>query len=79
MPLGTPFLPDTTSSHANGVMGNLSAAQVNTAFGAGNCRTSSVNFAFHHRGQTITFSKGVPVPVDAALAAALTAAGAPVT
>jgi hypothetical protein len=79
MPLGTPYISDLSSSSTNGVTSALSAAQVNTAFGAGNCRTSSVNFAFHYKGHTITFPKGVPVPVDAALAAALTAAGAPVT
>jgi hypothetical protein len=79
MPLGTPFLPDTTVVMTNGAVSALSAAQVNTAFGAGNCRTSSKNFAFHYKGHTINFPKGVPVPVDAALAAVLTAAGAPVT
>lgn len=79
MPLGTPFLPDLSSVFANGTVGSLSAAQVNAAFGAGNCRTSSRNFAFHYKGHTINFLKGVPVPADAGLAAALTAAGAPVS
>ena len=81
MSLGTPFIPDTTALAAgNGQHQELTAAQVIGKFGAGNVKTSSVDFSFPWRGAHINFRKGVPVPItDPALVAALAAAGAPVS
>lgn len=79
MPLGSPFVNDTVANHANGVVGAYSPAQITAAYGAGNVKTASKNFVFHYRGHSVTFHKGVPVVVDAGLAAALAAASAPVS
>lgn len=79
MPLGTPFIPDTIASASRGVIGNLTPAQVVTTYGAGNVKTASKNFVFHYKGHSISFPKGVPIPVDPGLAAALLAANAPVS
>lgn len=78
MPLGTPYLPETVPVQINGAESSQSVAQMTALFGAGNIRTATKTFSFHYRGHTVQFHKGVPVVVDAGLAAALTAASAPV-
>jgi hypothetical protein len=62
----------------NGVTQELTAAQLSTAYGAGNIKTPSKDFVFPYKGHHIKFTNGKPKVVDAQLAAALTAAGAPV-
>jgi hypothetical protein len=81
MPLGTSLVADTgASAIGNGQHAELSAAQISTKYGAGNVKTSSVDYTFTFKGQHIYFRKGVPVVItDAAMLAALTAAGAPVS
>jgi hypothetical protein len=78
--LGTSLLTDTIP-HAvgNGQMQQLTAAQLSTKYGAGNLRTPSANFTLRFEGQIVHFYKNVPMVVTAALAAALTAASAPVS
>lgn len=79
MPLGTSLIPDNVANASRGVVGNLTAAQVMTTYGAGNVKTASKTFTFHYKGHSVSFPKGVPVVVDAGLAAALLAANAPVS
>lgn len=79
MPLGTPYLSETVPVQIGGAESSQSAAQMTTLFGAGNIKTASKTFAFHYRGHVVHFPKGYPVVVDAGLAAALAAAGAPVS
>lgn len=74
-----PFLPETTTVSINGVHANLSSAQVTTAFGAGNVKTASKSFTIAYNSHQVQFRAGVPMVVDAKLAAALVAAGAPVS
>lgn len=68
----------TVSNMINGSVQQLSPVQLATLYGAGNIRTPSKNFALNFRHHHVVFTSGVPVVVDASLAAALTAAGAPV-
>lgn len=80
MPIGTPFITDTIS-HAvgNGQLQQLTAAQISTKYGAGNVKTPSANFTLRFEGQLLHFYKNVPFVVTTSLAAALTAANAPVS
>lgn len=68
----------TVPNMVNGTLQQLTPAQLATQYGAGNIRTPSKNFALNFRGHHVQFASGVPVVVDAKLAAALTAVGAPV-
>lgn len=78
MPLGTPYVPDTVPYVAGGITQQLTAAQMNTAFGAGNVKTATKTFSIVVGGHTVSFVKGVPRACDAALLAALIAHNCPV-
>src|SRR5579864_2590204 len=83
MSLGSFVIPDTASNTVGSGTGQhqeLTPAQLIAKYGAGNVKTSSVNFAFPWQGSHIHFRKGVPVVItEPALLAALAAAGAPVS
>lgn len=79
MPVGTPYIPDTVADAAGGVTKNLTKAQAVTKFGASFVKEATLPFSITYRGQVISMSKGQFIITDAALNAALTAAGAPVT
>lgn len=63
----------------NGQLQELTPAQVSTKYGSGNIKTPTANFNINYKGMHLVGYKGVPIVCDAALLAALTAAGAPVT
>ncbi|KAF1003123.1 MAG: hypothetical protein GAK28_04924 [Luteibacter sp.] len=79
MPLGTPYIPD-TSPHAvgNGQIQNLTASQVSTKYGSGNVRTPTRHFTLQFRGALMQFTANVPFVVTPDLASALVSANAPV-
>lgn len=77
--LGTTLLNDSIAvALGNGQISQLTPAQLTTKYGSGNIKTPSTNFTLRFEGQIVHFYKGVPMVVTAALAAALTAANAPV-
>lgn len=69
-----------TIPHAagNGQLQELTAAQISTKYGSGNIKTPTANFSINYKGQHLVGYKNIPIVCDAALIAALTAAGAPV-
>ena len=68
----------TVSNVVNGVHQELTAAQTSTAYGSGNIKTPTANFTLPYKGSHVQGRKGIPLVCDAALRAALSAAGAPV-
>lgn len=78
MPLGTPYLAETTPYVSNGVTQQLTPSQMNTTFGASNVKTANKSFSVVYNGHTLHFAKNMPRYCDAGLQALLTALNAPV-
>ncbi|PUA19587.1 hypothetical protein [Glaciimonas sp. PCH181] len=78
MPLGTSYLTETVPYVASGVTQQLTPAQMNATFGAGNVKTATKSFSIVQNGQTINFIKNVPRYCDAGLLALLVLHNAPV-
>jgi hypothetical protein len=78
MAAGNPLAHELSSNVNSGVTQALTPSQMMAQFGS-SLRTASRSFGITFRGHHIAFNKGVPVVCDAALIAALTAAGAPVS
>lgn len=78
MPLGTPYIAESTPYVANGVTQQLTLSQMNTTFGASNVKTASKSFSINCNGHTLHFVKNSPRYCDAFLLALLTTYNAPV-
>ena len=77
MPVGTPYLKDTTAHAAgNGQHQEMSLASLVAKFGAANIKTPTANFTVNIKGHHFSGRKGVPFVTTPELLAALTAAGA---
>ncbi len=79
MSLGTLYITNLVPHlEDNGVMRQISYAEAAERHGAENLRTATEDFSIHWNGALVQFHRGIAVPVDAGLAAALDAADAPV-
>lgn len=79
MPLGTPYLPETTTSAiGSGQHQELTAAALVSKFGSANVKTPTRNFAINLGGHAFTGRKNVPFVTSPEMLASLLAAGAPI-
>jgi hypothetical protein len=74
----TPLQGGGYSHHVSNVLGQLTSAQLVTAYPSLTQKTPTKSFSFPWNGHTMNFIKSVPVMCETTLAAALAAAGAPV-
>jgi hypothetical protein len=79
MPLGTPYILDTVAeSQFDSTIEQVTPAAALTQY-SGNVKTPSQNFGIMCNGQVLEYLNAVPLVTTGGLAAALTAAGAPVS
>lgn len=64
--------------HVANVLGLLTSAQLSTAYSGSTVKTATKDFSMPYKGHVVGFNRGQPVVCDAAMVAALAAAGAPV-
>lgn len=79
MPLGTPYILDTVAeSQPDSSIEQVTPAAALTQY-AGNVKTPSQNFGIAVNGQVVSCLNAVPIVTTGGLAAAFSAAGAPVS